>query len=100
MSVNGINISLGEVQKTAGTIRELNNSLNMRLGEIKKEMNALNSTWQSDGASTIISKFNNLEGKFEEYRKVIDSYAKFLDSTAEAYNTVETSINNNASAFL
>ena len=99
MSIEGINISLGEVSKTAGTIRTINQALTARLEEIKKEMNALSSTWQSDASNTIRNNFNALAPKFEEYRNVIESYAKFLDVTVTNYNTAETTINNNASSF-
>ncbi|SHJ42011.1 WXG100 family type VII secretion target [Clostridium amylolyticum] len=99
MSIEGIKISLGEVSKTAGTIRNLNQSLSARLEEIKKEMNGLSSTWQSDASNTVRNKFNALAPKFEEYKAVVDAYAKFLDLTVTNYNEAETAINNNASAF-
>ena len=99
MTVEGINISLGEVAKTAGTIRSLNQSLSARLEEIKKDMNNLASTWQSDASDTIRNNFNALAPKFDNYRDVVESYAKFLDNTVQAYDTAETAINNNASAF-
>ena len=99
MAGEGINISLGEVTKTAETVRNLNKSLAEKLQDIKKEMNNLSSTWQSDASETIRGNFNALAPKFENYRDVVDSYAKFLDKTVESYNTAETSINSNASAF-
>jgi len=99
MAVDGIKISLGEVSKTAGQIRTLNQNLATTLEEIKKEMNALSATWQSDASNTIRGNFNALAPRFEEYRQVVDSYAKFLDNTVTNYNTAETAINNNASAF-
>ncbi|MDX8360749.1 pore-forming ESAT-6 family protein [Cytobacillus sp. IB215316] len=99
MATEGINISLGEVSKTAGTIRNINQSLNLRLEDIKKEMNNLASTWQSDASETIRSNFNALAPKFENYREIVESYAKFLDNTVQNYNTAETNINSNASAF-
>jgi WXG100 family type VII secretion target len=99
MAVEGIKISLGEVSKTAGTIRTLNNGLNARLEEIKKEMNNLASTWQSDASNTIRNNFNALAPKFEQYKEIVDSYAKFLDVTVTNYDAAESAINNNASAF-
>lgn len=99
MAVEGIKISLGEVAKTAGSIRTLNQGLSTRLEEIKKEMNSLASTWQSDASNTIRNKFNALAPKFEDYKAVVESYAKFLDNTVTNYDIAETSINHNASAF-
>ncbi len=99
MSIDGIKISLGEVSKTAGQIRNLNQQLATTLEDIKKEMNALSATWTSDASNTIRGNFNALAPRFEEYRQVIDSYAKFLDNTVTNYNAAETAINNNASAF-
>lgn len=99
MSVEGIRISLGEVAKTAGTIRTINQNLSTRLEDIKKEMNNLANTWQSDASNTIRENFNALAPRFEEYKNVVDSYAKFLDSTVANYDAAETAINSNASAF-
>ncbi len=99
MAVEGIHISLAEVSKTAGTIRTLNTSLDERLNEIKKQMNDLSSTWQSPAAETIRSKFNALVPVFENYKQIVESYAKFLDNTVTSYESTETAINNNASAF-
>ena len=99
MSVEGIRISLGEVTKTAGAIRSINDNLSIRLDEIKKEMNNLANTWQSDASNTIRENFNALAPKFEEYKQIVDSYAKFLDATVANYDSAETAINSNASAF-
>lgn len=99
MSVEGISISLGEVAKTAGTIRSINQNLTARLEEIKKEMNSLAATWQSDASNTIRNNFNALAPRFEEYKNVVESYAKFLDNTVTNYNAAETAINSNASQF-
>lgn len=99
MPAEGINISLPEVSATAGTIRNLNETLAIRLEDIKKEMNALETNWQSDASNTIRTNFNNLSNRFSEYKSIIESYAKFLDSTVSAYEQTEANINNNASAF-
>lgn len=100
MSTEGIQISLGEVAKTASTIRTLNTNLSTQLENIRTEMNSLASTWQSDASETIRSKFNAMaEQQFETYKRIIESYAKFLDDTVTSYDTIETAINNNASAF-
>lgn len=99
MSVEGIKISLNEVTSTANQIRTLNNNLAARLEDIKREMNALSSTWNSDASNTIRSNFNALQPKFENFREIVTSYATFLDQTVNSYNSAEDAINNNASAF-
>ena len=99
MAIEGIKISLGEVSSTAGSIRTINTNLGTRLDEIKKEMNDLAQTWQSDASNTVRERFNSLAPKFDNYRQIIESYAKFLDNTVTNYDATESSINSNASAF-
>lgn len=99
MNVEGISISLEEVSATAKTIKDLNNKLVASLDDIKKEMNSLESTWQSQASSTIRTNFNKLEAKFQECKKIVDSYGKFLETTVDSYKKTEASINSNASAF-
>ncbi|PJI09600.1 MULTISPECIES: pore-forming ESAT-6 family protein [Clostridium] len=99
MASDGIKISFAEVSKTASSIRNLNQSLTSELEDMKREVNGLNGTWQSDAGNTIRDKFNALAPKFDDYRRVVDSYARFLDSVVENYTQMEASINNNASAF-
>lgn len=99
MATEGINISLPEVSRTAQSIKAINQDLSMRLEEIKKEMNNLAQSWQSDASNTIREKFNGLAPRFEEYKNVVNAYALFLDRTVDLYNQTETMINNNASQF-
>ncbi|MEI7024795.1 pore-forming ESAT-6 family protein [Paenibacillus sp. y28] len=99
MSIEGIHISLTEVSQTAGMIRNVNTSLTTKLGEIKKEMNSLTSTWDSDASRTIQDKFNSLASVFSDYKAVVDAYAMFLDNTVTNYDNTETAINSNASQF-
>ncbi|MCA1030227.1 pore-forming ESAT-6 family protein [Bacillus timonensis] len=99
MAAEGINISLPEVSKTAQSIKAINEDLSARLEEIRKEMNNLAQSWQSDSSNTIREKFNSLSPRFEEYKNIVNSYAVFLDQTVEIYNQTETQINNNASQF-
>lgn len=92
-------INTAEVARTAETVKTINQQLALKLEEIKKEMNALESSWQSDASNTIRNNFNSLAPRFEEYRTVVDSYAKFLNDTVNAYDQTESAIDNNASAF-
>ena len=99
MAIEGISISLEQVLETARNIKSLNTQIVTRLNEIKREMNSLESSWQSESSTTIRANFNKLEAKFENYKNIIDSYGTFLENTVESYSTTESSINNNASAF-
>ena len=99
MGVEGIKISMPEVLNTADSIRNINNALDINLQDIKREMDSLASTWQSDSSNTVREKFNALAPRFEEYKQVIESYAKFLNATVTNYESVEAAINSNASSF-
>ena len=99
MAIEGISISLEQVLETARNIKSLNTQIVTRLNEIKREMNSLESSWQSESSTTIRANFNKLEAKFENYKNIIDSYGTFLESTVDSYTQTESSINNNASAF-
>lgn len=100
MSANGIEITLEQVASTAATIKSLNAELETRLGDIQREMNALQSSWQSEAANTIRTNFTNSAKRFPEYKKVVDSYATFLEKAVDAYTQTESAINKNANAFL
>lgn len=99
MAVEGISISLAEVNAAANTIRTLNTSLTTDLSNIKAEITGLSESWQSDASSTIQGKINAMQTKFDEYQKVIESYAKFLNETVASYQQTENAINTNASSF-
>ncbi|MCR8643646.1 pore-forming ESAT-6 family protein [Paenibacillus sp. N1-5-1-14] len=99
MSIEGISISFAEVTNTASTITTLNGNLTTKLEDIKKEMNSLTNSWESDASRTIQEKFNALAAKFVDYKKIIDEYSKFLNTTVSNYDSAETTINNNASQF-
>ncbi len=96
---DSIQISTQVLVDTATKIRNINNTLDQKLAEINKNMNDLEATWKSDAASDIRAAMNALKPRFEEYKTVVESYAKFLNRTAESYETTETAIQNNASAF-
>lgn len=95
----GIKIQTQVLIDTAGKVRNLNQKLNDDLANCNKEMNDLESTWQSDGATAIRQAMNALKPRFEEYQRVVESYAKFLDNTAASYEATEQAVETNASAF-
>lgn len=92
-----IKISLAEVSECASRIRTQNQSMYEILNEMKKEMNHLNVSWLSDSGDTIRNRFNQFSNRFETQKETIDSYARFLDMTVLSYDTLENTINSNAS---
>ncbi|MCM1288466.1 MAG: pore-forming ESAT-6 family protein [Clostridium sp.] len=100
MAVEGIKISFDEVTQTATSIRTLNTKMTTLLEDAKKEIDNLQSTYQSDSGETIRTKIATQSASFEEYRKVVDAYAQFLDDTIATYQTTENKINANAQQFL
>lgn len=96
---DGIQISTQVLLDTADKVRTINNILDSKLADINKNMNDLEATWKSDAASDIRAAMNALKPRFEEYKNVVESYAKFLVNTAQNYESTESGIQSNASAF-
>ena len=96
-NMNNINISLAEVSECASRIRILNQAMYEHLNAMRKEMNSLNVSWLSESGETIRQKFNQFAGRFDSQKEQIDSYARFLDQTVSSYDSLETTINSNAS---
>lgn len=96
---DGILVSTQVLSDTAKEIRTINGDLDSKLADINKEMNSLENTWKSDAATDIRAAMNALKPKFEQYKNVVESYAKFLDATVQNYESTESAIQNNASAF-
>ncbi len=96
---DSIKISTQVLTDTAQKVRNCNTAMDEKLADINKNMNDLEATWKSDAASDIRAAMNALKPKFEQYKNVIESYAKFLVNTAQSYETTESAIQSNASAF-
>lgn len=96
--MENLKISLAEVSECATKLRNLNQMMYDQLSLIKKDMNDTSSTWISDSAESIRNRFNQFASRFETQKEIIDSYAKFLDQTVENYNTLETTIQANATS--
>lgn len=92
-----LKISLSEVSECASRIRTLNQQMYDQLMEMKKEMMDTNVSWISESGETIRSRFNQFASRFDTEKETIDSYARFLDLTVQSYDSLETSINSNAS---
>ncbi|WP_294953141.1 pore-forming ESAT-6 family protein [uncultured Eubacterium sp.] len=96
---DSIQISTQVLMDTATKVRNINTQLDQKLADINKNMNDLEATWKSDAATDIRAAMNALKPRFEEYKSVVESYAKFLDHTAQSYESTETGVQANASAF-
>ena len=97
--MDNIKISLAEVINCSQAIRTLNQKMYDLLVTMKKDMNDLNGSWISESGETIRQKFNQFANKFDIQKENIDSYSKFLDLTVSSYDSLETTINANASSF-
>ncbi|MCR5373403.1 MAG: pore-forming ESAT-6 family protein [Solobacterium sp.] len=92
-----LNISLEQVSETAALLRTLNQSMYDSLQQMKRFMNDTDSSWMSEAGETIRTRFNQFALRFESQKEDIDSYARFLDRTVTDYDTLETTLNANAS---
>lgn len=96
---DSIQISTQVLMDTAEKVRTINATLDGKLADINKSMNDLEATWKSDAANDIRAAMNAMKPRFEEYKNVVESYAKFLVNTAQNYESTESAIQTNASAF-
>ena len=92
-----LNISLEQVSETASVLRTLNQSMYDSLQQMKRFMNNTDSSWMSEAGETIRTRFNQFAVRFESQKEDIDSYARFLERTVTDYDTLETTLNSNAS---
>ena len=95
--MNGIKISLQEVVNCQKQIESLNIKIYDLLNDMKNQMNGLNVSWVSDSANTIRDRFNQFSNSFEIQKETINNYVKFLDMTVNSYDSLEQTINTNAS---
>ncbi len=95
-----LKISLAEVRECAQEMRRLNTSIDTVLTNAKEEMRALSGIWQSDGSEMIRQRFEHFARKFIEEKETIEEYAQFLDRTADSYDSLESTITENASSFI
>ena len=92
-----LSISLEQVSETAAVLRTLNQSMQESLAQIKRLMNETDLSWLSESGETIRTRFNQFALRFETQKEDIESYARFLDRTVTDYDTLETTLNANAS---
>ncbi len=92
-----IHISLDEVTQNANRIQQLSQMMYEQLQGMKREMNRLDESWISNAGNLIVSKFNTFSSRFDRQKDVIDQYVKFLNLTVSSYETLENTIQTNAS---
>lgn len=71
------------------------------LGDIKKEIVALNDTWESNSATQMISYINGvMTNAFTRYKTVVAEYGQFLNDAATQYSSTEDALTQAANNML
>ena len=91
-----LTITTDELRTASKNVTDLNGQLSERLEDIRRKLNSLKNTWESEGADEVMQQFNNLNPKFDQYKRIVDSYADFLMKTAEQYEVTERTVKKNA----
>lgn len=94
-----INIKIAEVEKIAENMQQLNRKLAQTLNNTKEAMLSLHNSWHSSGAEEIRQRFIAFSSRFDEEFRVVESYVNFLKRTSETYQSLESTIVNNAQNF-
>lgn len=95
--MENLKITLPEVTQIAAELRRISANIEDSLEFVKREMNSLASCWVSDGSEMLKQRFNHFSQKFAEQKEVIAAYARFLDYAVSSYDSLESTIYNNAS---
>ncbi len=91
-----IKVNSTVMREKANSFKTVANSVKTFTDEMTTEIEGLKSAWEGEAAETTVTKFRGLADNFEDIYKTIISYADFLEQAAEAYDTTETSNNQNA----
>ena len=94
-----IDIDTSTLVTTADRVKNINDSLDSKLADIYKKMNDLQNDWHSDAATDIRAAMDALKPRFARYKSIVESYEKFLRNTAQSYESTESAVQTNASAF-
>lgn len=93
-----LSISFTEVRQKAINIRNQNKALRDALDKFQRTINSLEGKYISDAATKIQEKANALTSKFTKYEEDIAAYATFLDKTVQTWETLEGTLQQNASS--
>ena len=66
------------------------------LEDIRKEIENLNTSWESPAASEMVSYIKSMQPKFEKYRDIVDEYGKFLIDASDKYSETEKGLTESA----
>ncbi len=94
-----IRITLPDVSSAASTLRSINASLDDTLNSVSKMMNDLSSIWKGTAGEAIVQRFQKFSSRFIDESETIEEYAKFLDYTVSSYDSLESTLSNNANNF-
>ncbi|MBQ7993869.1 MAG: WXG100 family type VII secretion target [Solobacterium sp.] len=94
--MSSINISLAEVSDTSSKLRSLGEQMYEELNQMKRIMDSLSASWESEGSEEIRSRFNVFAGRFDKLKSAIDGYVNYLDMTVSNYDSLETTVTSNA----
>ena len=97
--MSNLKISLSEVNQIASELRRINANLDDILEYTRNEMKSLNNIWQSDGYEMIRQRYEYFAKKFALEKETIEAYARFLDHIVTSYDSLESTITENASNF-
>ncbi len=89
-------ISLDEVKQLSSELRKLNEEISLVLSKSEKDMQSLSGVWESEGSKTIRERFVYFAKRFKEQALTIEAYARFLDYTVSSYESLESTITQNA----
>ncbi|MGN0461444.1 MAG: WXG100 family type VII secretion target [Ruminococcus sp.] len=93
-SVQGVKISIPEMQAFRGKVDQDNETIRTQLGAVKQSMDYLHGTeiWKSEGGDEIQRKFTELYPRFDKFYNTVRDYIEFLDRTMEKYDVTESAV--------
>ena len=97
--MEGLDITMVEVEVSAREIHKANRELTDLLGEACKQIDDLQLGWQSEAGAVLRERFTRLGRSFAAYEMIVEGYAKFLDNAVTNYESVEAQITGAASLF-
>ena len=97
--MENIKISWNEVRDSANEMHQVNQSMVNVLDAAHQEMQSLSETWDSIGSELIHDRFEHFISRFTDETEVIEEYVHFLIHAADSYESLESTIGQNASNF-
>ncbi len=97
--MENIRISCNEVRDLAHEMRQINTEMLDALETAHHYMQNLANVWDSSGSEMIRERFEHFSSRFSEEKAIIDEYVQFIDRAAASYESLESTISQNASNF-